>query len=306
MQTFSVQMSFQETSEVHLDSLVSFFHYRSISSTIEHSETIMECESRVQDKKEFVSIPLKESPESNFDRNGVTSSESKQHLLHRRQSHPHHHESHHTHHHHVHNHHRVEGSSGRPLDLVFNNISVKKPQEEETSSLVSIGSALRTTTNQKKKKESTSLLPISVTNNSNIIKTSGDNNSNKDSLILNGITGHASPGQLLGIMGPSGSGKTTLLSTLSGRLKPHEGSITVNGEPLNKQHRRKMCYVLQQDIFFPDLTLRQTLIVSHLISSQNNFSQVRYFSGDVSYCSCLSNDDSREKQKRLFLSLFSI
>ena len=34
--------------------------------------------------------------------------------------------------------------------------------------------------------------------------------------ILDGISGHARPGEVLAIMGPSGGGKTTLLDTLAG------------------------------------------------------------------------------------------
>jgi ABC-type multidrug transport system fused ATPase/permease subunit len=37
-----------------------------------------------------------------------------------------------------------------------------------------------------------------------------------DVRILDGITGHARPGEVLAIMGPSGGGKTTLLDTLAG------------------------------------------------------------------------------------------
>lgn len=59
--------------------------------------------------------------------------------------------------------------------------------------------------------------------------------------ILGGISGSASPGEVLALMGPSGSGKTTLLSILGGRAGGGavEGSISYNDEPYCKSLKRR-------------------------------------------------------------------
>ncbi|KAF3431685.1 hypothetical protein FNV43_RR26417 [Rhamnella rubrinervis] len=91
--------------------------------------------------------------------------------------------------------------------------------------------------------------------------------SNKSSksvrFLLKDVTGEAKPGRLLAIMGPSGSGKTTLLNVLAGQLTASpqlrlSGLLEVNGKSSsNKAY--KYAYVRQEDLFFSQLTVRETL-----------------------------------------------
>jgi ABC-type multidrug transport system ATPase subunit len=81
----------------------------------------------------------------------------------------------------------------------------------------------------------------------------------KDRDILRGVGGQAKAGRLHAIMGPSGSGKTSLLSALSGtcdrRLKL-SGDLRADGVAVDKVEG---AYVRQQDVFYPYLTVRETL-----------------------------------------------
>ena len=81
----------------------------------------------------------------------------------------------------------------------------------------------------------------------------------KDRNILRGVGGQAKAGRLHAIMGPSGSGKTSLLSALSGtcdrRLKL-SGDLRADGVAVDKVEG---AYVRQQDVFYPYLTVRETL-----------------------------------------------
>ncbi|PKY40513.1 ABC transporter-like protein, partial [Rhizophagus irregularis] len=62
-------------------------------------------------------------------------------------------------------------------------------------------------------------------------------------------------------MGPSGCGKTTLLNLLGDRVgsKGVQGTITLNGHKITKNSKRFVAYCTQDDIFFPHLTVKETL-----------------------------------------------
>lgn len=69
-------------------------------------------------------------------------------------------------------------------------------------------------------------------------------------------------GQLIGIMGGSGVGKSTLLNLLTGKLKPLDGDVLINGHSIytNRHSIQGLIgYVPQDDLLFENLTVFQNL-----------------------------------------------
>jgi len=63
-------------------------------------------------------------------------------------------------------------------------------------------------------------------------------------------------------MGPSGSGKTSLLTIIGGRAQSmmrKDGDISFNGAPPNKNMKRSMGFVMQDDLMYESLTVFETL-----------------------------------------------
>ncbi|KAJ8445178.1 hypothetical protein Cgig2_029550 [Carnegiea gigantea] len=85
--------------------------------------------------------------------------------------------------------------------------------------------------------------------------------------ILNGVTGMAGPGEILAVLGPSGSGKSTLLNALAGRLNTPAltGSILANDKKLTKPILKRIGFVTQDDVLYPHLTVRETLLYCALL-----------------------------------------
>ncbi len=81
--------------------------------------------------------------------------------------------------------------------------------------------------------------------------------------VLRGITLRVEAGQTLAVLGRNGAGKSTLLRILATLLRPHEGAVTLFGEPLPRQAwmvRGRVGLLGHEPLLYRDLTGRENLI----------------------------------------------
>lgn len=67
-------------------------------------------------------------------------------------------------------------------------------------------------------------------------------------------------GEIVAIVGPSGCGKTTLFNVIAGLLKPTDGRVEVNGEPVHSATGH-VGYMLQKDLLLPWRTVIDNVII---------------------------------------------
>ncbi|KAK4507823.1 hypothetical protein PRZ48_001558 [Zasmidium cellare] len=81
--------------------------------------------------------------------------------------------------------------------------------------------------------------------------------------ILTDISGTMPRGSCWGIMGGSGAGKTTFVNVLMGKTHATNGTIKINGHRQDMSKYKKLIgYVPQDDIVFPELTVRENILHS--------------------------------------------
>lgn len=80
--------------------------------------------------------------------------------------------------------------------------------------------------------------------------------------VLKGIDLEVTPGEVFVIMGPSGSGKSVLLKHLIGLEAPDEGTILINGQPIESPEvmdRYRMAMVFQSGALLSSLTVGENV-----------------------------------------------
>ncbi|QYH19968.1 ABC transporter ATP-binding protein [Corynebacterium aquatimens] len=87
---------------------------------------------------------------------------------------------------------------------------------------------------------------------------------------LDGVTLALAEGDFVSIIGSNGAGKSTLLNTVSGRLRPDQGTVRIDGTDVTKMHehqRAKLIGRVFQDPLAgtaPNLTIEENLSLAYL------------------------------------------
>jgi len=83
--------------------------------------------------------------------------------------------------------------------------------------------------------------------------------------VVNDVSIHVRPGEVVGLLGPNGAGKTTTFYMIVGMIRPsggsiHLGSKNVTNEPMYKRARMGVGYLAQDPSIFRGLTVEQNLL----------------------------------------------
>jgi len=83
--------------------------------------------------------------------------------------------------------------------------------------------------------------------------------------VVNGISLHASCGEIVGLLGPNGAGKTTTFYMVVGLVRPNSGEVVFRGEditrmPVYRRARLGLGYLSQEASIFRKLTVEENVL----------------------------------------------
>jgi lipopolysaccharide export system ATP-binding protein len=84
--------------------------------------------------------------------------------------------------------------------------------------------------------------------------------------VVDGVSFHVSPGEVVGLLGPNGAGKTTSFHCVVGLLVPDAGTVQLGGRdlsglPLHQRARLGIGYLPQEPSIFRKLSVRQNFLL---------------------------------------------
>lgn len=85
--------------------------------------------------------------------------------------------------------------------------------------------------------------------------------------VVHGVSLEVQAGSVVALLGPNGGGKTTILNVCAGTLAPSSGEVRFDGEPVtvvpaDGRARRGICTVPEGRGVFPNLTVRENLLMA--------------------------------------------
>mgnify|MGYP002700102800 FL=1 len=102
-------------------------------------------------------------------------------------------------------------------------------------------------------------------------------------MIFDGLNMDIQRGKVTAIMGPSGTGKTTLLKVIGGQLKPHKGTVEVDGQAIHQlrnkelyQLRKKMGMLFQSGALLTDISVFENVAFPLREHTKLSESMIRY------------------------------
>ncbi len=90
-------------------------------------------------------------------------------------------------------------------------------------------------------------------------------------LVLDKVNMSISQGDIYGFIGNNGAGKTTFMRTITGLVKYNSGEIKLFGKsfPLNRHSLQKIGALIENPVFFPELTAYDNLKYISLLTNRN-------------------------------------
>lgn len=80
----------------------------------------------------------------------------------------------------------------------------------------------------------------------------------KDIYVLDNVSFTIRKGEVCGLLGLNGAGKSTLMKILANLIKPLEGEIILDNEPLNK-NTKSIGFMIEEPVFYNDISGEKNL-----------------------------------------------